>query len=96
MLAAFKILWMENYPRGSCKIKGIQSVERKSSNIVFSAAGIYFRLIILWAKNKMPSFMKRLRSLRKELRHDKRLNFKFNKQRWNTAEEMRGLESNCF
>lgn len=54
----------------------------------------FFCFIILWARNKMPSFMKQLRSLHKEL--DKRLNFKFNNQRWNTAKEVCGHESNGF
>lgn len=41
---------------------------------------IYLRNFILRARNKTPSSVKQLRSLREELKRDKRLNFKSNKQ----------------
>lgn len=69
--------------------------KRKRSKSAFTLSQHLYAYFRLQARNMMPSSVKQLRFPRKELRHDERLNFKFNKQRWNAAEEMHGLKSNC-
>lgn len=69
--------------------------KRKRSKSAFTLSQYLYAYFLLQARNKMPSSVKQLRFPRKELRHDERLNFKFNKQRWIAAEETHGLKSNC-
>ncbi len=97
---AFMTLWMENFTCRDCKrnLKCLKEMLQYclSSLQCCSLRFFFFCDSLLWAKNKMPSFTKQLKSLREELKHDKRLNFKFNKQTWNTAKRTCGYESNCF
>lgn len=84
LLGATMNQWMQKYWCGGCQIKGIWSAQRKRSNIVFSAARDLFCASLSWEpETRCLPFARQLGSRREELRRDKRLNFKFNKHRWN-------------
>lgn len=75
--------WMQKYQCGGCQIKGIWSAERKRSNIVFRAArDLFCASLSCEPETRCRPFTRQLGSRREELRRDKRLNFKFNKHRW--------------